>query len=326
MRILILGGTVFVGRAITDALLGAGHHVTHFNRGRSAPPDPRVTTVQGDRTIAADLARAQGDWDAVIDVACYLPQVAQKAVAAFAGVPRYVFVSTISVYGGPRYDEEAPLLDPPQPWPDTLAMQHYGGLKAACERVVRDAFADRATIVRPGLIVGPHDTTDRFTYWPVRAARGGEMLAPGRPSRTVQCIDVRDVGDFTARLAIAGVPGIFNATGPESPVPMETVLRACIAAARSDATLRWVPDARLEREGVQPWTELPLWIPESDPEANGFLNVPIARALAHGLRLRPLEATVADTLAWASARPVDHAWKAGMTAGREAELLRDPQS
>jgi 2'-hydroxyisoflavone reductase len=320
MRILVLGGTVFLGRAITDALLASGHSVTHFNRGRSAPPDPRVTTVQGDRTSEPDLARAQGEWDAVVDVACYLPQVALKAAAAFARVPRYVFVSTVSVYRGERF-EDAPLLEPPSPWPESLVMEHYGGLKAACEQVVRDAFGDRATIVRPGLIVGPHDPTDRFTYWPVRVARGGEVLAPGRPARTVQFIDVRDVGAFVAHLASAGVPGTFNATGPESPVPMATLLRACIAAARSDATLRWLPDDLLLREGVQPWTELPLWIPESDPDAKGFMDVPIARALAQGLRLRPIEETVADTLAWARTRPADHAWKAGLAAQREREIL-----
>ena len=321
MRLLILGGTVFLGRALTDAFLAAGHDVTHFNRGRSAPPDPRVRTIQGDRTVEADLARARGDWEAVVDVACYLPQVAQKAVAAFAGVPRYVFISTISVYKGPRFDEGAPLLDPPLPWPDALAMEHYGGLKAACEKVVLDAFGARATIVRPGLIVGPNDPTDRFTYWPVRAARGGEMLAPGRPSRTVQFIDVRDAAEFTAGLTARGVAGIFNATGPAQPIRMESLLRQCVEATGGHASLRWLDDATLERGGAQPWKELPLWIPETDPEANGFMNVPIERALAEGLRLRPLGHTIRDTLAWARTRPADHAWKAGLSAEKEATLL-----
>jgi len=320
MRILLLGGTVFLGRAITDTLLAAGHDVTHFNRGKSSAPDPRVATIHGDRTVEADLARAKGDWDAVVDVACYLPRVAQKAAAAFASVQRYLFISTISVYKGPRFDEDAERLAPPRPWPETLDMAQYGGLKTACEDVIRDAFGDRAMFVRPGLIVGPNDPTDRFTYWPVRAARGGTIVAPGRPTRPVQFIDVRDVADFTAGLLARDERGTFNVTGES--MTMEALLEACIAATGANAMLRWLPDDVLEREGVQPWKELPLWIPETDPEANGFLDVPIARAKAQGLRFRPLATTIRDTLAWARTRPADHAWKAGLDAGKEVVLLR----
>lgn len=319
MRLLLLGGTVFLGRALTDALLAAGHDVTHFNRGKSAAPDPRVRTIQGDRWSDADLARAQGDWDAVLDVACYMPQLAQKAAAAFAQVPRYVFISTISTYKGPRFDEDAELIAPPDPWPEALDMAFYGGLKTACEGIVRQGFGDRATIIRPGLIVGPHDPTDRFTYWPVRAARGGTIVAPGRPTRTVQLIDVRDVADFTAGLLARDVRGTFNVTGER--MAMQALLETCIASTGGNATLRWLPDEVLEREGVQPWKDLPLWIPEIDPAANGFLDVPIDRARAAGLRFRPLAGTIRDTLAWARTRPADHAWKAGLDAAKEARLL-----
>jgi 2'-hydroxyisoflavone reductase len=324
MRILILGGGVFVGRALTDAALAAGHDVTQLNRGRSAPPDPRVATLQGDRTDAATLRRAGARWDAVIDTSGYLPQAVARSTAALREAARYLFVSSVSAYAGferAGIDEDAPLAAPPDPLPEAMSPPAYGGLKAACEAVVRAAFDERALVVRPGLIVGPHDPTDRFTYWPVRLARGGRVLAPGRPQRRVQLIDVRDLAEWLLRLLARGATGTFNATGPAAPLTMEALLEAC-GAGPGDTRLAWVDDEALLGAGVVPWKDLPLWIPESDPAMRGFMEISNARALAAGLVLRPLAETARDTLAWArAARPPGHEWKAGLAPAREEDLL-----
>lgn len=322
MQILILGGTVFVGRAITDAALARGHRVTHMNRGRTSPPDPRVETIHHDRTVEPfPPALTSRAWDAIVDTCGYLPQVVQKSVRAFDAVPRYLFVSSISAYAGPDFGEDAALAPSPDPWPDAHTPETYGGLKAACEAVVREAFGERATIVRPGLVVGPHDPTDRFTHWVMRVARGGTVAAPGRAERTVQFIDARDLGAWIVKLVESGTPGVFNGTGPRRPVAMCTVLEACREVSASDAHFRWIDEATLAREKVGPWKDMPLWIPETEPHAAEFMDVPIERALATGLVHRPLSQTVADTLAWAQARPAAHAWKAGLSGERERALL-----
>lgn len=327
MDILVLGGTVFLGRAFTDAALAGGHEVTHFNRGRSAPDDARVETLHGDRTDPASMRAAFGDrsWDAVVDTSGYMPQVVRLSVEDLRGrAARYLFVSTISVYASfdrAGLDENAPVSPAPDPLPDTLQMELYGPLKAACEAVVRQGWGERALIVRPGLIVGPHDPTDRFTYWPERIARGGNVLAPGRPSRPVQFIDVRDLAAWMVRMIEQEASGTYNATGPAEPLPMSALLEACRKVSRSDARFTWMDDARLLEEKVGPWREMPLWIPESDAAMSGMMGTSIARALAKGLAFRPLEDTIADTLAWAKTRPADHSWKAGLAREREAELL-----
>ena len=320
MRTLILGGTIFVGRALTDALLSRGHEVTHFNRGRSGPPDPRVRTVTGDRASEADLAQLGGDWDAVFDTSGYLPQVVAKSVEQLRSTPRYVFVSTISVYVGPSRDEEAALIEPPDPLPTERAPGTYGACKTGCERVVQRTFGKRATIVRPGLIVGPHDPTDRFTYWVARVARGGVIAAPGRPQRPVQLIDARDLGDWTAMLGERDVPGVFNATGPLEPVAMSALLEQCRSVSRSDARFKWISEAALAQAGVAPWSEMPLWLPEEGRDA-GLMKTPIDRAVQAGLTLRPLEQTIADTLAWVRERDPAQPWKAGLPEEKEQALL-----
>ncbi|MGZ5045766.1 MAG: NAD-dependent epimerase/dehydratase family protein [Usitatibacter sp.] len=321
MRILILGGTVFLGRALTDAALARGHRVTHFNRGRSSAPDARVETVTGDRTQSLE-ALAGREWDAVVDTSGYLPQVVGKSARALRDATRrYVFVSSISVYAGPGFAEDAAVQPPPDPLPDAMTMEAYGALKAACEGVVRESFGDRATLVRPGLIVGPHDPTDRFTWWPARVARGGRVAAPGRPSRTVQFIDVRDLARWMVELVQRGAAGTFNATGPRAPVEMSRLLEACRSVSGSDAAFEWIDEATLAERGVKPWTQMPLWVPDADPHASGCMNVPIGRALATGLAFTPLEETIADTHAWSRTRPADYAWKAGLAAERELTVL-----
>ncbi|HEY2629493.1 MAG TPA: NAD-dependent epimerase/dehydratase family protein [Usitatibacter sp.] len=325
MKILVIGGTVFLGRAFTDAALASGHEIVHFNRGQTSPPDPRVRRIAGDRNDETALrqAAAAGPWDAVIDTSGYLPQGVRKSAAALRDhAARYLFVSSISAYADGGFDETSPLEPVPDPLPDTMTPDKYGALKAGCESVAREVLGDRAVVVRPGLIVGPHDPTDRFTWWPHRVALGGRVAAPGRASRTVQFIDVRDLASWMVGLVERYAAGVFNAAGPQVPVAMDAVLAACRDVSGSKAGIEWIEEAFLAQNNVQPWKEMPLWVPESAPHAAGFMDVPIARAVATGLAFRDLRETVADTLEWSRTRAADHAWKAGLPADRETALLR----
>jgi 2'-hydroxyisoflavone reductase len=203
-----------------------------------------------------------------------------------------------------------------------MAMEHYGALKAMCEAEVSAAFGAKALILRPGLIVGPDDPTDRFTYWPARIARGGRVLAPGRAQRPVQFIDARDLAEWMVRLAERATGGTFNATGPTNGTSMRQLLAACRDVAANNAVLEWADDAFLLEHNVIPWTEMPLWVPEGDEKAGGLLDVPIGRARLNGLTFRPMGETIRATLVWHRTRPADHAWKAGMAADRETRLLQ----
>lgn len=322
MRLLILGGTVFLGRHLADAALARGHQVTLFNRGRSDPSAfPEAEHLRGDRDGGLD-ALAGRSWDAVIDPSGYVPRVVRQSTELLAPrVDRHVFISTGSVYPlhGPDKAEGAPTEDVTDP--DTEDVQaHYGALKARCEDAVTELLGDRALHVRAGLIVGPHDRSERFTYWVLRMARGGEALAPGEPDRPVQFIDVRDLAAWILDMTERGTGGTYNVTG--AALPMGEVLAAC-----GDATPVWVDDEFLLAHEVGPHVEMPLWIPPSV----GTLILPVERALGAGLRFRPLAETVADTRAWALARPggptpQEAAGRvrtpAGMRPEREAELLR----
>jgi len=236
---------------------------------------------------------------------------------------RYLFVSSISACAGPGFAEDDAVQPPPEPLPDAMTPETYGALKAMCEAVVRESLGDATLVVRPGLIVGPHDPTDRFTWWPWRIARGGRVAAPGRPRRTVQFIDVRDLARWSVGLLEREARGTFNATGPRSPMAMSSLLDACHAVSREasgewiDASIEWIDEGFLAEKGVKPWKEMPLWVPESESNANDFMNVPIERALGTGLEFTPLEATIADTLEWARTRDPGHERKAGL--GEEAE-------
>ena len=268
-------------------------------------------------------------WDGVIDTSGYLPQVVRRSAEALRDATcRYLFVSSISVYGGSGFAEDDAVQPPPDPLPDAMTLETYGALKAACEDVVRGIFGERATLVRPGLIAGPHDPTDRFTWWPWRVARGGRVAAPGRAARAVQFIDVRDLARWSVGLLEREARGTFNATGPRTPIPMSQLLDACRAVSRRDApiewrdaSIEWIDEAFLAESGVKPWTQMPLWVPESDPHASGFMSVPIDRALAAGLEFTSLESTIADTLEWSRTRPAGHEWKAGLAEEKETALL-----
>ncbi|HEY6195181.1 MAG TPA: SDR family oxidoreductase [Candidatus Eisenbacteria bacterium] len=323
MRILVLGGTRFLGRHLVEAAAARGHALTLFNRGLTNPAlHAGIERITGDRDGGLD-ALGERTWDAVVDPSGFFPRIVGASARALAGrAGRYLFVSTISVYAEPvarGADESAPVARLADPGVETLDGGTYGALKAACEETVREAFGERALIVRPGLIVGPHDTSDRFPYWPRRLARGGTVLAPGEPTAPVQLIDVRDLADWMLSLVERGVGGTFHATGPAEPLTLGRCLERVAAAVGASPRLRWASEAFLREQGVEPWVQLPLWLPAAE---SGFATLDIARALAAGLRLRPLEDTARDTLAWerslvADTRPASPA----LTAEREAELL-----
>lgn len=322
MQLLIIGGTRFVGRALVEAALARGHTLTLFNRGQSGPGlFPDVESISGDREH--DLDRLQGRrWDAVIDTCGYVPRITGLAARALAdAVDLYVFISTVSVYrqdNPPGSNEDAPLMTLADPTVEEVTGETYGGLKVLCEQAVQDALPGRSLIVRPGLVVGPHDPTGRFTYWPVRVRRGGQVLAPVGPERLTQFIDVRDLAEWTIRIVEQGQTGVYHATGPTQPLTLGEVLQSCLTVTGSDAELVWAPEDFLLEQKVGPFVELPLWLPEA---VNSAMNMNIGRAMAAGLTFRPLEQTIRDTLEWYDGLTGDPPGTAGLAPEREAELL-----
>jgi 2'-hydroxyisoflavone reductase len=333
MRLLVLGGTLFLGRHIVEAGCRHGHELTLFNRGRTDPrPLDGVEQIHGDRSRDLSLL-ADRRWDAVIDTSGYLPRVVRASAESLAGaVERYVFVSSISAYGAfpaPGLDETAPTAPAPPPDADDV-MRYYSEFKAACESEVEGVLPGRTLIVRPGLIVGPHDPTERFTYWVRRLAEGGRVLAPDAPDQPVQLIDARDLAGWIVEMAETRSTGVFNATGPAGPLTFGAMLGRIRAATGDRAELVWIGEERLAEAGVEPWDELPVWLDLArNPDFRGFLAVDVSRALAAGLAFRPLEETVADTLAWVRERPgppgrvegIAVPSPAGLSLEREAELL-----
>jgi 2'-hydroxyisoflavone reductase len=314
MKLLVLGGTKFLGRHVVDAALARGDEVTIFTRGRTNPDlYPGVERLTGDRD--GDLGALVGrSWDAVVDTSCYVPRLARASGELLRdAVGRYVFVSSVSAYAdfSKPLHESSPVAELEDPSSEVVE-EHYGALKAACERVFDELYGSRVTHVRAGLIVGPYDPTDRFTYWPRRLAEGGDVLAPGDPGAPVQFVDARDLASWMLLLAECGPGGAINATGPAT----RLTLREALEQMDGDFTLHWVPDQTLLDAGVGPWMELPLWMP--GPEWAGLQNVDVSRALAAGLTFRPLAETARDTLAWSltagEQRPT-------LSRERERELL-----
>ncbi len=322
MNLLILGGTRFLGRHLVEAALGRGHRVTLFNRGKSNPGlFPQVEELRGER--GGDLSALRGrSWDAVIDTSGYLPGEVRASAGLLAGsVGHYTFVSSISVYedfGETGLDEEAPVLAPPDPEPEELDLELYGGLKVGCELAVEAAMPGRALIIRPGMIVGPHDYTNRFPYWCRRVTEGGEVLAPGDPDQQVQLIDARDLAGWMLRMAEGGRTGVYNATGPVGRLTTRGMLEEIREATGSDARFVWASEEFLLEAGVKPWEEMPLWVPK---EMVGILAVDVGRAVEAGLAFRQLAETARDTFRPEAESPAVE-FDAGISPGRERELLR----
>lgn len=325
MKLLLLGGTRFMGRHLAASALAAGHQVTLFHRGiTGAGLFPGAEHVPGDRDGGLG-ALAGRTWDAAVDLCGYVPRVVGASADALRGaVGHYAFVSSISAYATPfptGGGEDAPLATLADPSVETIDGGTYGGLKAACERVVVDAFGARALVVRPGLIVGPHDPTDRFPYWPRRIARGGVVLAPAPATLPVQVIDARDLATWLLASVERALHGTFNAVGPEAPLTLGACLERIRAAIGADASFTWVDEPFLLERGVEPWTGLPLWVTGEDVPQS---TVSGARAAAAGLRHRPLEDIARDTLTWDLARPeAERAGSPALTAARESELLAE---
>ena len=326
MKILILGGTIFVGRHLVEAALARGHEITLLNRGRqNADLFPQVEKLRGDRDGDGLDALAGRSWDAVLDTCGYVPRIVRQSAEMLAGaVSRYVFISSISVYADTSasgVDENSPLGTLEDAATEEIAGDTYGPLKVLCEQEVQAALPDGALIIRPGFIVGPHDPTDRFTYWPHRVAQGEDVLAPGRPDQPVQIIDARDLAEWTVRLLEQGVTGVYNATGPDYPLTLGEVLQTCKTVSGSDARFVWADDQFLKENQADTFSLLPFYIPESS-DTNGIMDASIAKAVASGLTFRPLADTVNDTLTWDNARPTDQPLRVGLSLERERDLLK----
>ena len=339
MNLLILGGTRFLGRHLVIAALTRNHQITLFNRGNH-PTDisSEVETIQGDRST--DLAKLQGRrWAAVIDTSGYLPRIVEASAEVLsAAVDRYVFISSQSVYADLSLvgvDEKAPLatltseqlaeanaIDSSGQTSAVTYGKMYGGLKALCEQAVEAVMPNRVLSIRPGLIVGPNDYTDRFTYWAVRVADGGEVLAPGRPDRQLQFIDVRDLAEWTVRMIEQEATGVYNANGQPGLATMGSLLAECKIVSGSDATFTWVTEDFLLQEQVAAWSEMPLWLPEeAAPHLRGFMFLNCDKAVGAGLTLRPWRDTIRDTSTWYQTSRADEALKAGIDRESEQRLL-----
>lgn len=327
LRVLILGGTGFIGPHFVDVLHAAGHKLTLLNRGRRSAQLPgEIESLVGDRNGQMDAIKNR-DWDVVIDNSGYtLKQVKLSTDILRERVQHYIFVSSISAYANltpPGIDEDYQLATLDDPSVEEITDTTYGGLKAVCEQTVEQAFGRRCAIIRPTYIVGPGDPTDRFTYWPVRAAQGGEMLAPGEPSDPIQFIDVRDLAEFMRGCVERQVSGRYNACNPPGAVTMGELLDMSKQLSGAKTRFTWAPAEFLEKHDALASGEVPIWSPPTGEFAGAAL-VSSARAVAQGLRFRSLETTVRDTLDWHATRPAAQRGKlrAGFTAAREAELLK----
>ncbi len=327
MKLLIIGGTAFVGRTIAEYALSQGHEVSLFHRGKTNVDIlPEAEHLLGDRT--EDLSALDGrKWDAVIDTCGYVPRVVELSAQKLQDVAdHYTFISTISVYAdlenNLNYDEEAPLATLEDETVEEITGGTYGGLKVLCENVVRDYFPDSYSIVRPGLIVGPHDYTHRFAYWILRMAEGGEMLAPGEAQQPMQVIDARDLAKFTVDLTAQKLADTFHATGRGT--ALTEILDVARDVTKADTQLTWIEDeAFLLENEVQPWMSLPLWVPA---EIIGIHTANVDKAVGAGLAFRSLKDTIQDSYDWLQDVAQDPAARPQVARGslpraKEAEIL-----
>jgi 2'-hydroxyisoflavone reductase len=327
LKILIMGGTGFLGPHVVEVARKRGHTLTLFNRGKTHPGlFPDIEQLHGDRK--SDLSALEGrKWDAVVDTSAYIPADVTKSATLLApNVTQYLLISTVSVYAKldkPGQDESAPLATTDKPDADKVTNENYGALKALCEKAALAALPGRTIVIRPGLIVGPGDPTDRFTYWPVRVSRGGEVLAPGKPADPVQFIDGRDLAEFIVLCLEKKAFGTYNADAQAGALTIGEVLDTCKRVSKSDATFTWADAKFLEEQKISAWSDLPVWAPAEGDDA-GFGRVSAAKAKAAGLKYRPLADTVRDTLLWIHTEPPERVtkMKAGLTAEREAEALK----
>ncbi|MFM1871232.1 MAG: hypothetical protein RL398_654 [Planctomycetota bacterium] len=334
-KILVLGGTGFLGPHFVRSALAAGHTVTLFNRGRTNPGMfPEIEQLKGQRRRprpgkandpAQDLAALQGrEWDCVLDTSGYFTGEVEDTCNALQGrVGQYLYISSLSVYAtlekdASPVDETSPLLACADKYVQDMGkeFENYGGLKRHCEDAVAAAFPDGATLVRPGYIVGPGDTSDRFTYWPARFDRGGECLAPGAPDNELQFIDVRDLGEWLVRLCETKTTGAFNAVGFDGRISVAEFLHTGKGTRNHGCSFTWVDDAFLEANGVSAWGEMGCWTPKAK---NGHADN--RKSIAAGAKFRPIAETIRDTADWVKNGRGDGPWRAGMTAERERELL-----
>ncbi|MCP4571618.1 MAG: twin-arginine translocation signal domain-containing protein [bacterium] len=333
LRFLVLGGTAFLGPAVVNNALSRGHSVTLFNRGRTNPHlYPDLEKLVGDRLEGHDALK-DGEWDVVVDTSAYFPSVVEGAAEALGrNVKQYINISSISVYAdfsergltedspvGTISDEEVAEVKTMR----QITGENYGPLKALCEQAAEKAYPGRTTNIRPGLIVGPRDRSGRFTYWPVRVQKGGEVLAPDGPEIPTQIIDVRDLGEFIVRCAEENITGVFNATTPPEELTIGEMLTACREVSGSDAAFTWASTEFLTEHEVSAWMDMPVWVPlEGDDAGHPFVNVD--RSLAAGMTFRPIRQTVRATLDWWATLDEEQQqrhMRAGITPEREAELL-----
>jgi 2'-hydroxyisoflavone reductase len=327
LSILMLGGTGFLGPQTVEAALRRGHKVTLFNRGKTRPGlFPDLEKLHGDRETD-DLKALEGrKWDAVVDTSANVPRWVKKAAAVLGpNIGHYVYISSVSVYADtskPGMDESTAVATITDETTEKITGETYGALKALSEKAAEAAMPGRVSVVRPGLIVGPDDPTDRFTYWPVRVARGGEVLAPGSAGDPVQLIDVRDLGAFLVKLIDDKTTGVFNALGPDKLMTIGETLAACKQVAKSDATFTWADAEFLAKQGIHAWSDMPVWVPSSG-ESAGFHRVSNARAIKAGLKFLPIADTAQATLDWFRTLPEDRRAKlrAGISPDREAKVL-----
>ena len=319
MKILIIGGTRFVGRTLAETAIKHGHELTLFNRGKSNPDlFPDIERIAGDRDHDLQLLKGS-KWDVVVDTCGYVPRVVKKSAEALRhSVERYIFISTLNVYAdfsNSGIDEESALGTMEDETVEEVTGETYGPLKVLCENVVKQIYPERSAILRCGLIVGPHDPSDRFTYWPVRLQSGGEVLVPSPPDMQVQFIDARDLADFVLHLAAKQSIGIFNTAGPEKRLRMDEFLNICNRQTGNKASMTWVSEEFIIGNDVG---HIPMWTPT---EWRGIFEVNCTKAMNAGLEFSPVEETIRDTLAWHATRPIDYEMKVGLKCEKEQELL-----
>ncbi|MCP4703940.1 MAG: SDR family oxidoreductase [candidate division Zixibacteria bacterium] len=323
MKILIIGGTRFLGRYLVESVINRSHDVTLFNRGKSNPDlFPDINQILGDRDGELDKLGSQ-NWDAVIDTCGYYPRIVSSSAEYLTDkVKHYTFISSISVYADlskPGVNEKSPVGTIEDETIEEITENSYGPLKALCEQAVEKSFPDSTLVVRPGLIVGPNDMSDRFTYWIHRIAKGGKVLVPEPKDYNVQYIDVRDLADWIIEMVENGDTGTFNGIGPNKKLTMSDFLNICRAELNVETEFVWVNQKFLEENKVEGWSELPIWVPEK--KYLGLMQTNCEKAFKNGLKFRPLEITIKDTLRYCKTRPNDYKWLAGIDSKREIELL-----